>query len=246
MSKWQYSFCWITDIHVGRADTYANDNPVPYVAPIANTGIAFTIDTGDCTETGTAQQYQDYNSLLTPIFETRGTLYRVPGNHDNNDWNINYDNWDLYFGGGRKFVFDRGRFRFIGFQSDTHGVPADQLTWLETQLSTLSGLTPLFFTHTPLYQITEDYANWTIVEGMEELYDMISTYTIPAYFAGHRHFLFQSAVSDGCRFINGACRSWTYNSNPTGYMLVDVFDDKLVINHYSNPVTQMTVLTLNI
>ncbi|HHW48151.1 MAG TPA: PQQ-binding-like beta-propeller repeat protein [Clostridiaceae bacterium] len=149
-----------------------------------NVNPAFTVVTGDITDHGTPEQYDQY--ILDKEY-INGTVYTIPGNHDMRWWNSNGKNdWkekigDLYFS------FNYGGVHFVMMDS-TAALELDekfgkaQLEWLADDLSTIPKDMPvIIFAHHP-FKIADN------VTGKAELLEVVKDYNVVAFIAGHQHY----------------------------------------------------------
>lgn len=255
---WLCSIGWVTDVHVGRADTYTGDNVVPYITPINNTAVRAVVISGDCTEHSTEAEHIAFAADVLGNIDV--PVYCVPGNHDRgagldssgftDDGPDDYSLFTQYIGPTHWSAALPG-VTLIGVEvrvatpAGYDNVTPAELAWFEAQLQAAAGRPVLVFVHYPFIQITEDFVNWTVTgTGAAEFRALCAQYGVLAVLSGHRHWFFCSAAQGGATYVNGHTRAWSYNSTPTGYQLIDVFDDRIVVMPYSTPTTQLAALDL--
>jgi outer membrane protein assembly factor BamB/predicted phosphodiesterase len=177
-----FRFALVTDLHVTKTGTAAEDLQNA-VARINNTeGIDFVLVTGDLTEEG------DRTSLLkakTILDRLNVKYYAIPGNHETK-WS---ESGVTAFGdifGDERFEFEYKGFLFLGFNTgplmrmaDGHVAPQD-ITWLKEELAKAGKEKPVILvTHYPL--LPGDVDNWY------DLTDAVRPYNIRTFVGGHYH-----------------------------------------------------------
>jgi len=174
-------FAWLSDTHIG-SETGEADLRHSIADINAMSDIAFVILSGDVTEMGSDEQLRKAKSLLDSLNKP---CYVVPGNHDTKWSESGCTTFPKLFGSD-KFVFERGKFRFIGLHQgprmrmgDGHWAPED-MRWLDSVLTHLPNKQqPLFFvTH---YPVDSSISNWYV------MLDKVKKYNTQAILHGHGH-----------------------------------------------------------
>lgn len=175
----QLKFAWITDTHTGydKSDSVL----IKQIGLINNSpDVAFVIHTGDVTEIGTWEQFEQANKLLSKL---NRKYFVIPGNHDTKWSHMGGMEFDQNFGDS-KFRFDTLNYIFIGLNSGIvlrggggHIVP-EQIKWLEEQLNSIKDNREIyFFVHHPL----DDIDNWYKVTNL------LRKKNLKGIFVGHGH-----------------------------------------------------------
>lgn len=260
-----FSFMWATDIHCGRADTYPGDNPAPWLTCVNSANIQFSIATGDLTDLSTAAEFAQYAGIVAALTKP---AYSVPGNHDEGagldsggqtaDGPATWAEFKAAVSADTHFAVSCQGWRMIGIcaniiraPADEKGygeIPAAELAWLEGQLQALNGQRAMIFMHEPAYAYAAEYVGWHVHAdyGGTEFLALCQTYGVFAVCTGHKHYPLTGYVSNGVNFINAPSRAWQYSSLPTGYVLVDVFDDRIVFSQYSTATKQEAALPIEL
>lgn len=176
-----FKFAWLSDTHVGSATGEADLRRS--VADInAMNDIAFVIHSGDVTEFGSDVQLHIAQRLFDSLNKPH---YICPGNHDTKWSESGCTTFPKLFGND-KFVFEFGKFRFIGLHQgprmrmgDGHWAPED-MRWLDSVLAAMPDKNqPLFFvTH---YPVDSSISNWFV------MLDKVKKYNTQAILHGHGH-----------------------------------------------------------
>lgn len=180
-SPTEFRFAIISDTHIGGAAT-AGEDLLRTVADInADTGLAFTIITGDITELGWDTELEEAYDILSQL---KKPWYVIPGNHDTK-WSESGNNSFRQVFGYERFHFEYGGYAFIGCNSGPNMrmapglVPAEDIVWLDSIITHLpENQRVLFFNHYPL---DEGLGNWY------QVIDMLKRADTQAAFCGHGH-----------------------------------------------------------
>ncbi len=217
-----FKFAWLSDTHVG-SQTGAGDLRRSVTDINSMNDIAFVILSGDITELGSDAQLRDAKRLLDSLNKP---WYAIPGNHDTKWSESGCTTFPKLFGSD-KFVFDFGKFRFIGLHQgprmrmgDGHWAPED-MRWLDTVLTTLSDKQqPLIFvTH---YPVDSSISNWYA------MLERIKKHNTQAILHGHGH----RNRSDNFEGVPGIMsRSNLRAQNSVGgYSIAEVRNDTLFVS----------------
>lgn len=154
-----YKYAWITDMHIGAPN--ADSDLIKVVSDINQRHeIEFVIATGDITEKGRDEEFQQSKEILDKL---EVPYYIIPGNHDTK-WSESGSTTFEYLWGDTKFYFDYKGTTHIGLNSGIpwrggggHVSPED-LNWLNKTLErTTSEQEIIFYIHHPL---DDDTDNW--------------------------------------------------------------------------------------
>ncbi len=176
-----FKFAWLSDTHVG-SETGEEDLRRSVADINAMNDIAFVIHSGDVTEFGSDAQLNIAHRLLDSLNKPH---YICPGNHDTKWSESGCTTFPKLFGSD-KFVFEFGKFRFIGLHQgprmrmgDGHWAPED-MRWLDSVLAAIPDKQqPLFFvTH---YPVDSSISNWYV------MLDKVKRYNTQAILHGHGH-----------------------------------------------------------
>jgi 3',5'-cyclic AMP phosphodiesterase CpdA len=193
-----FSFVQISDSHIGFNKPANTDVVGTLKQAIAKinalpTAPDFIIHTGDLTHLSETEEFDTLEQLLKS--SKTGKVFYVPGEHD-----VLNDNGKQYrerFGkdtkGGGWFSFDHHGVHFVGLVNVLNisegglGVLGhDQLAWLEEDLRSLSGSTPIvLFAHVPLWSI---YPKWGWgTEDAERALGLMKRFGSVTVLNGHIH-----------------------------------------------------------
>jgi len=151
----------ITDAHIGGSWVYSQRLPV--VVSLVSQEVDVMVDTGDCTDHGTAAESIEYMDLVS----SNATIpwRAVMGNHDTPGI------FEMYIG-PLEWSWDVGGYRFIGINTE-----AINYTALDQSLTTEKPC--IIFGHFPL--------SWCKPVDQSKLRQRFKTYDVPIYVAGHTH-----------------------------------------------------------
>ncbi|MGF7218371.1 outer membrane protein assembly factor BamB/Icc-related predicted phosphoesterase [Spirosoma lacussanchae] len=175
-------FAFVTDTHVGAPATAAEDLQRTVSDINALPDLDFVVITGDITDFGTEQELNQVKQILDKL--TR-KWYLFPGNHDTK-WSENGCNRFRQVFGAERFVFDYGKYRFIGCGSGPNMrmspglVSREDVLWLRSETEKLAGTDRpvIFMNHYPL---DDALANWYL------LIDDLKKTNVQAALCGHGH-----------------------------------------------------------
>ena len=181
-ARGSFSFVQISDSHIGFNKEGINTD----VAGMLKEAIAhinalpeppdFVLHTGDLTHLSDAEEFDTLDQLLKGLKTKQ--IFFVPGEHD-----VTGDNGKLYlerFGKNSKgsgwYSFDHHGIHFIGLvnvmdiqQNGLGALGADQLAWLQDDLSGHSSETPIVvFAHIPLWEVYPQWG-WGTNDGAQAL-----------------------------------------------------------------------------
>jgi 3',5'-cyclic AMP phosphodiesterase CpdA len=195
--KSDFSFAQISDSHIGFNKAANTDVVGTLQAGIAKINAmpsqpSFVLHTGDLTQLAQPDEFDTLEQSLKGIKTEK--IFYVPGEHDVTD------NGKLYmerFGKGTQgdgwYSFDSHGVHFIGLvnvltQGDgSFGVlGAEQLAWLEKDVKSLSGSTPIVvFAHVPLWAIYPEWGWGT--KDSEQALSLLRRFGSVSVLNGHIH-----------------------------------------------------------
>ncbi|MDW8290317.1 MAG: metallophosphoesterase, partial [Armatimonadota bacterium] len=178
-----FRFLHITDTHIGITAHHQETREYIRLFNALSPQPAFVVNTGDCTELGSSEEYRNYRDLFS---ELRLPLISVPGNHDVRWSAIGKEGFVKWLGPLRGH-WERGGCHFFALDSTAllehhgHFEEAD-LRWLEARLRRLPKGAPvfLFFHHWVA-------AGEKMVDNEARLLEIIAPYNVKAVFVGHGH-----------------------------------------------------------
>jgi len=179
----RFRFLHITDTHIGVTAHHQETRDYIQAFNALTPQPAFIVNTGDCTELGSTEEYKRYREIMS---ELRIPLINVPGNHDVRWSAIGKEGFAKWLGPLRMH-WERGGYHFFALDSTAllehhgHFEEAD-LRWLEQRLRRLPKGAPvfLFFHH---WVATGE----KMVDNEHRLLDIIAPYNVKAVFVGHGH-----------------------------------------------------------
>lgn len=220
--KSNFTFAWLTDVHL-NSFAYAEDDLRQSIEDInANPTVDFTILSGDVTEFGDTKEFYMLQDILKNF---KKPYLLLPGNHDVN-WSENgCTMFDKVFRASH-FCYDWKGMRFIGcgagpsLRMGPPHIPREEVLWLDSIVRATPKEQPIIFVnHFPLNQ---DLSNWY------EVIDILKTRNIQVALAGHLHTN-RAYDAEGIPGVIG--RSSLRRKDPIGgYNLVTVAKDTIKFN----------------
>lgn len=220
--KRDFTFAWLTDVHL-NSFAYAEDDLRQSIEDInANPAVDFTILSGDVTEFGDTKEFY----LLQDILKNFKKPYLLlPGNHDVN-WSENGCTMFNKVFRASHFCYDWQGMRFIGcgagpsLRMGPPHIPREEILWLDSIVKATPKEQPIIFVnHFPL---NRDLSNWY------EVVDILKTRNIQAALAGHLH---ANRAYDGEGIPGVIGRSSLRRKDSIGgYNLVTIVGDKMSFN----------------
>jgi len=213
----QFSFAWITDIHVGSKE--ANENAVRVVSDVNSKNFSFAIVSGDITGAGSNRDLDTAKSYLDRL-KIRYNI--IPGNHDTKRSESGCMKF-ISLWGSEEFVFENNGIVFIGLNSAVyyrgHGghLSPESLAKLEKTLAGIDKDKPVIIVLHHLMSNMLD--NWF------ELTNLLEGYNVLALLCGHGH---ANAISRLCGLPVVMARATLNNKNGWGYCSVTVTKDSLL------------------
>ncbi len=214
-----FRFAIVSDTHIGGAASAAEDLRRTVADINADTGLAFTIVTGDITELGWDAELAEAYSILSQL---RRPWFVIPGNHDTK-WSESGNNSFRQVFGYERFFFEYGGYAFIGCSSGPNMrmapglVPAEDLVWLDSITGQLPAGRPVFFFNH--YPLDPGLANW------HKVIDILKRANTQATFCGHGHAN-KAFTAEG--IPSAMCRSNLRAKADTGaYTIATVWPDSM-------------------
>jgi Icc-related predicted phosphoesterase len=231
-------FVWLSDTHVDGGSNQAKLSALVGQINAMQPAPEVVIITGDLTNGTTESQYSSAVSILNGLHMP---WHAIPGNHDQGEqgwpwWHANFPE--------DHFVVDMGEFRIIGFLTDemdyiealAGGVSSDELIWLEGQLFTATeeGKNIILATHFPLHNLRTDNHIVLPDYGGIALEELLETYTVRAFLAGHVHQDCDAALGFGPTiYVNGPSIPATTSNPAGGYVVCNIFGYRLEFDYRS-------------
>ena len=222
--KQQFTFVWISDMHVGDAAWQAGEIDAE-VAAINSKNADFVLSSGDQIHiTGDQTETDSYNAAMSVLTMP---LYTLRGNHDGSQFT-------------QHFIVDILNVRLIAFYASYVGlysptdpyyntglVSSEELTWIETQLQSAGNKRCILICHYPLSS-----SFWGYIQpgyGAEEIIALCNLYGVKLFLSGHSHDGLQSYVVDA-DIINIDAYAMVGAGK---FMVCTVYSDRIVINPYN-------------
>jgi hypothetical protein len=196
----------VTDAQIGKQWMYA-DRLAGIVALIRQQAQVM-VDTGDCTEHGTAAESIQYKNIITNSIGN--TPWRVlMGNHDEPG------PFQLYIQSSLEWLWDVGGYRLIGINSEN-------INYAELDRALTNQKPCILFGHFPM--------DWYPLQDQAQLRQRFRAFRVPIYISGHIHE--DSLTTDaetGTVLLVGA------NSGPGDYRLITIRGYQVVNISFENP-----------
>lgn len=238
-----YRFIFVTDIHVGRANTYAPGEPQSIVDHLESLGVDRIICNGDNTDHGTLEEMQAFLAMWN------STPTCLPGNHSEDKLYTDpppnsYTHYASEIGQWR-WAFDVLNFRFIGITSNIKRdapflnfgyLHADDKAFLDTERANLGTKIPLLFTHFPVHDYygnnIRDYQGVGVQSGQKNIFDLFTAAGKGLAFTGHRHCGFlphTSEVVPGLTELQGSCMAYNTEGRIPAFHLVTLTENHALV-----------------
>lgn len=245
----------IADPHVPRESTETLKLTMPEtfleraVADVNERSVDATLFLGDLTMDGREAEYERFDGIVADL---EGPWLSIPGNHDLRKGHDDHQSPDVnefarrYADGDLPFAVRYGDLDVIGLDSisteemfDSHSglIDADQLAWLDDQLSRAEN--PVVALHHVLPPIVEQFDEYrdvaapklsrpSLLRDPDPLIETLTAHDVPMALTGHLHIPAIGAV-DGIYEVN-APSTGTF---PPAYLLLDVGPDGTVVRYVS-------------
>ncbi len=229
--KLLYSFIFCNDLHITtdqHADYFAQSiESWSTFSPLYD----FLVIGGDMANNGFAAELEKVKNLCDRL---QKPFYPLVGNHDvSGPGEAGKIGYRRVFGTNRENYIIEHKKTILLFLDLSEGMEANVLIkkeildWVQASLKTLSKKIPLIvFTHFPLHPDTPQFA----VKNSSELFEILDTRQVLAYFSGHYHSRWQS-TRNGVPFFTNPCLSLKRDNHDKtleeGYLLVNVFSDSV-------------------
>lgn len=196
-----FSFLQLSDSHIGfdkAANPHATDTLVEAVKKANALPVrpSFAIHTGDISHLSKPSEFDTADQI---IGQTRLDVHYVPGEHDvlDDDRKLYLDRYGKGAKGAGWYSFDAGGAHFVGLVNvvDLKGggmgnLGADQLAWLEQDLSARTASTPLVvFAHIPLWTVYPEWG-WGTEDSAKAL-ELMKKFGSVTVLNGHIHQVMQ-------------------------------------------------------
>ena len=196
-----FSFLQLSDSHIGfdkAANPHATDTLGEAITKVNALPMkpSFAIHTGDISHLSKPAQFDTADQI---IGQTRLDVHYVPGEHDvlDDDRKLYLDRYGKGSKGAGWYSFDAGGAHFVGLVNvvDLKGggmgnLGADQLTWLEQDLSSRTASTPIVvFAHIPLWTVYPEWG-WGTEDSAQAL-ALMKKFGSVTVLNGHIHQIMQ-------------------------------------------------------
>ncbi|UBV41973.1 phosphodiesterase [Deinococcus taeanensis] len=183
----------LSDPHIdldrpGKAAAFARAVAHVNALPTAPDAVLLT---GDCTEHGTAEEYEQFTALLRTLTVP---AYLVPGNHDDRAELLRrFPPPGPALPGFMQYVVNDHPLRLIGLDTHRPGhgegeLDSVRLNWLDAQLQAAPAQPTLIFMHHPPVMTGLDVMDRIGLQGREALCDLLLTHPqVLRVAAGHLH-----------------------------------------------------------
>ncbi len=220
-SKDSVKFAFLTDIHVFPG----NENETAFaqaIDEINSSNVDFVVITGDLSNMGSDAELNAVKAILDSLNKP---FYILPGNHETNWSETGGASYKRLFGDDR-FDFERGAYRFVGFNtgpymkmSDGH-VKQEDMVWLKKILS--SGNKKQHLIAMAHYPLADGLDNWPQITALLKHQD------VKMAFCGHGHKL-QMLNFDGITGIMGRALL-SRDKKDAGYNMVELNGDSVWVS----------------
>jgi len=176
-----FQFALFSDTHIIENSTAIEDLQQVVKDVNQNSEIEFVLVSGDITEVNTGRNLEIAKEILDDLNKP---YYIIPGNHDTKWSGSGGANFRALWGDDR-FVFDYGKYRFIGFHQgpvlrmDDGHISLETLDWLKDILEQTGKEKPIVLVMH--YDLTSSIDNWY------ECIEILKDYNIKATLHGHGH-----------------------------------------------------------
>ncbi len=213
-SKANFSFAYMSDIHIALGAKAIEDAEACVKDINANPNIAFSVIAGDITEFGSDEEIAMAKSIFDKLEKP---YYIVAGNHDAK-WSESGCNTFLKEFGYEEFEFDYQGIKFIGTNSGPNMrmapalLPRESMVWLDSISKTIDPVQPVVFINH--YPMDTSMLNYT------QVLDMLKTMNTQLIMSGHWH-QDRAMVYEGIPAMIGRSTMCTGKEGP-GYNIVKV------------------------
>lgn len=219
----EFKFALITDLHLVKNNNTPQEDLMCCINDInSQDDLDFVLVLGDNTGEGDKASLVAVKATLDGL---KKKYYIVSGNHETK-WSTSGATAFTEVFGSERFDFEHKGFRFLGFATgpiirmmDGH-VSADDLTWLDTELSKNPTQKSIISTHYPL--TAADVDNWY------EVTDVLRKYNVKLILNGHYHSNRQMQYDGIPAFVN---RSTLRDKSDglSGYSIYTVTHDSISV-----------------
>lgn len=216
-----YSFGAISDLHTG-VQTWDTDFQEALTYFNNKESALFTCITGDITDGGKAEQFQNYKNIKD-TYSPNTPVYATNGNHEWNNSLFDDTLWDTYMNNKRTCLLTQGNdvFIMLGTGPTSNLITAEQRQWVELQLEKYSNCRVFILCHYFINGTDNgNYAKWDTDNVFSAsnthgqwLLGLLQQYKNAFYVSGHSHFKF---ILQELNPKANVCNE--YNNNEIGYL----------------------------
>lgn len=216
-----YSFGAISDLHTG-VQTWDTDFQEALTYFNNKESALFTCITGDITDGGKAEQFQNYKNIKD-TYSPNTPVYATNGNHEWNNSLFDDTLWDTYMNNKRTCLLTQGNdvFIMLGTGPKSNLITSEQKQWVELQLEKYSNCRVFILCHYFINGTDNgNYAKWDTDNVFSAsnthgqwLLGLLQQYKNAFYVSGHSHFKF---ILQELNPKANVCNE--YNNNEIGYL----------------------------
>jgi Icc-related predicted phosphoesterase len=249
----RFTFAFVSDNHLGRAGEKESANMRATVAEVNESPAEFTIFCGDLVDNGQQEEnerrYPEWVEIASGL---KRKFFAVPGNHDPDALFVKHAQTET------DFIVEHKGYRFVCFRDAQPNpghdgvVTPEQLGWIDRRMreGAAKGQRVVLVSHVIFHKNQHPDVGWYIKEGRDEFAKVLAANdSICAFFAGHFHcgvrgwddtskiheIILPSTSWNARRGLEKA-PGFALDEIRPGYVLVDVFDSKLVLTY--KPIAQ--------
>ena len=158
-----------------------------------NPTIDLAIVTGDLTDSGKMEEYEEFNKILRDL---KMPWFVIPGNHDNSKNLMHFFDKHEYLPRNEKYcnyVIDKYPFTLMGLDTTVIGenfgeLSDESLQWLELNLKRYSSKPTILFMHHPPFEIGIDGMDNQNLKNSAKFFEILRSYPHVKHIAcGHAH-----------------------------------------------------------
>jgi 3',5'-cyclic AMP phosphodiesterase CpdA len=162
---------------------------------VVEDGNAFLINTGDMVDYGSRKNWEAFQALMAdfPL-----PFYPVPGNHDRDDDGTLTNYVEFSGAPATHYSFDVGTAHFAIASSSTARLSAEELAWIDQDLSATEQPVKIVCTHYPPFD--PDGSPHILYAGNEAFMALMKKHQVAYVFTGHIH-AYSQEERDGTTYV---------------------------------------------